>query len=123
MQNKKTGMKGELLARQFLQAKGLELQSCNWRAGRCEIDLIFREREALIFVEVKTRSSEHFGSPGSFLSPTQEQRIAQAAYRYCELQDHQWEIRFDLVEVVLFPGRAPIIRHYEDAFFPGDDGW
>ncbi|MBR9922485.1 MAG: YraN family protein [Bacteroidetes bacterium] len=119
---KEKGKRGETLAAQFLKKKGMTLLESNWRAGRNEIDLILREEQTLIFVEVKTRSKKYFGSPGTFLSKAQEQRIAQAAFHYCAEVGHDWEVRYDLVEVLL-QGDSHQITYYKDAFYPGDSGW
>ena len=123
MDRRGKGVWGELVARRLLEAKGLQFEAANWRDGKCEIDLIFRDGPVLVFVEVKSRSSDFFGSPGSFLDIRQEQRITRAAARYCEIHDHQWEIRFDLVEILWRSYTEPEIKHHRDAFYPGDEGW
>ena len=117
------GTEGEQLAANYLIAQGFKLLAQNWRAGRAEVDLIFRSEKLLVFVEVKTRAASYFGSPGSFLTKVQEARIGMAATAYCEEAGHEWEIRFDLIEVLLPPKGKPTLKHYPDAFYPGDTGW
>ena len=118
--SRQTGQKGEELARDYLIESGYRILECNWRHSRAEIDIIAQKNDTLIFVEVKTRSSRYFGTPGEFLSPQQERRIADAAYAYCIQVEHDWEIRFDLIEVLLIKGKKPAIQHFPDAFYPGD---
>lgn len=119
----KTGKRGEALARKHLEKQGMQVIAENWRYGRREIDLIAQQDDILIFVEVKTRSYEYYGSPGHFLSPEQESRIATAAFAFCEEADYAGEVRFDLIEVILPPNAPHQLTHYPDAFYPGDDGW
>ena len=88
--------------------------------GGGEIDLVCRDKAlaTLVFVEVKTRTSEAFGSPGEAVSAAQQGRIVRGAQRWLHLLgDHDRKIpyRFDIVEVVLVNGQ-PDIRLLRDAF-------
>ncbi len=116
-----TGKLGEELAAAFLLDKGYLILETNWRFKRAEIDIIAKdEREdILIFVEVKTRSSDYFGKPEEFVSPQKEKLMADAAQVYAEEIQHDWEIRFDIMGIVLKEGK-PEISHLADAFFPYD---
>ena len=114
-----TGQKGEALARQFLEEKGYHILETNWRYRRAEIDLIAKDGEILVFVEVKTRSNVAFGRPEEFVSDRKEQFMVAAASAYMEATGHNWEIRFDIIAVVLPDHSTPKIQHFVDAFFPG----
>ncbi len=114
-----TGRRGEELARSFLEKLGWTLLETNWRWGRAEIDLIGMDGDILVFVEVKTRRSEAFGRPEAFVSAKKMDLMAAAAAEYMSRINHDWEIRFDVISVVLPAGRSPRIRHLPDAFFPG----
>ncbi len=115
------GKKGEELALNFLQNKGLEILEKNWRFKKAEIDIIAKNptENILIFVEVKTRTSDFFGTPESFVTPQKEKLMADAAQVYAQEIQHDWEIRFDII-AVLFQKKHPQISHFEDAFFPSD---
>lgn len=113
------GKIGESIARTYLQDKGYLFLAANWRYKRAEIDLIFKEKDILIFVEVKTRSSDHFGQPEEFVSKAQEILIADAASAYMEMINHEWEIRFDIISILYRSEQSYAIKHIEDAFFPG----
>ena len=75
----RTGEWGEQLAARFLEDKGLRILERNWRFSRAEIDLIAEEGEVLVFVEVKTRTSDYFGPPERFVSARKRQLLADAA--------------------------------------------
>jgi putative endonuclease len=109
----KTGSNGENLAAEFLIKKGFRIAARNYRWRRAEIDLIIQREDWLIFVEVKTRSSDAYGEPESFVNDYQRKLIYDAAEEYIFSTDWQGHIRFDIVSVKL--GAIPEIRHFEDA--------
>lgn len=113
------GERGEALAVDYLIKMGYRILEKNWRFAKAEIDIIAMDDDILAFIEVKTRSSTSFGSPDSFVNPTKEQLITDAALAYMEKVDHDWEVRFDIVSVLLRPYREPEIKHIRDAFFRG----
>lgn len=109
----KTGAKGENLAAEFLQRKGFEIVARNFRYKRSEIDLIIKRENWIIFVEVKTRSSDTFGEPEQFVDLKKARMIFQAAEEYIFSNDWHGHVRFDVVSVKL--GLHPEITHFEDA--------
>jgi putative endonuclease len=109
----KTGVKGENLAAEYLQTKGFEIVTRNFRHKNTEIDLIVRRENWLIFVEVKTRSSSAFGEPEEFVDHYKGRNIFEAAEEYIFSRDWRGHIRFDIVSVKL--GGKPEIVHFEDA--------
>jgi len=114
-----TGERGEELAFHFLQEKGWAIIERNWRYGRAEVDLIARDADVLIFVEVKTSRSDLFGPPEAWVSNRKMKLLARAATAYMDLHQYRDEIRFDVVAVrIPYHGLAEI-RHLPDAFFPG----
>lgn len=113
------GKAGEQLAARFLTEKGYTILERNWRFSKAEVDLIAKDGENLVFVEVKTRSTDYFGKPEEFVSPQKERLLAEAASVYMEQIGHQWAIRFDLISVIYRHEQDFTIEHLEDAFFPG----
>ncbi len=114
-----TGQQGEEIARKLLEEAGFAILETNWRFGRSEVDLIAKEGDILVFVEVKTRSYDYFGKPEDFVSKKKERLLARAAAEYMRLEEHEWAIRFDVVSVLMKnenTWEATLIR---DAFFPG----
>ncbi len=113
------GKAGEQLAARFLIEKGYTILERNWRFSKAEVDLIAKDGDSLVFVEVKTRSTDYFGKPEEFVSPQKERLLAEAASVYMEQIGHQWAIRFDLISVIYRHEQDFTIEHLEDAFFPG----
>lgn len=110
---------GESVATNFLEEKGFRILAANWRHRRAEVDLIAMDGEVLVFVEVKTRSSDYFGPPEVFVTPQKEKLLVRAAHAYMEQIDHDWEIRFDVVSILVRDRQDYEIRHLPDAFWPG----
>lgn len=111
------GKKGEDLASSFLELKGYEILERNWRFRRAEIDIIAKHNEKLIFVEVKTRSTDFFGNPEEAVHIKKQDLIARAAGAYILKVQHDWLIRYDVISILLFPDSTYSIEHIEDAFF------
>ncbi len=114
-----TGQLGERLAVQLLESKGYQILETNWRFSRAEVDIIAKEGEILVFVEVKTRSTAYFGQPEEFVTPQKERLLADAAAVYMKDIQHTWEFRFDIIAILLLDPSHPQITHFQDAFFPG----
>ncbi len=110
------GNLGEQLAANYLTQHGYKVIEQNYRAGKAEIDIICRQGNLLVFVEVKARSSTKFGHPESFVSEAKAAKIMEGAEQY--LLENHWQgpIRFDIVAVELV-GATPKITHFEDAFY------
>jgi putative endonuclease len=109
----KIGVKGEMLAANFLQEKGFEIVARNYRFRKAEIDLIVKKENWLLFVEVKTRSSSAYGEPEDFVDLRKMNRIFDAAEEYIYTIDWHGHIRFDIISVKL--GLETEIVHFEDA--------
>ena len=114
-----TGKKGENLAVQFLKNKGYKILETNWRFRRSEVDIIAKDGAILIFVEVKTRSYDYFGKPASFVSARKKVLLQDAASAYMRKINHAWELRFDIIGILMPSPTDITINHFEDAFFPG----
>jgi putative endonuclease len=115
-----TGARGEDLARRYLEAKGYAILEHNWRWRRAEVDLIAKDGDALVIIEVKTRRSDHFGRPETFVDEKKQNMLAGAAAAYMEAIGHEWEVRFDVIAILLdITTGAHQLEHFPDAFFPG----
>ncbi len=114
-----TGKLGETLAANFIEKKGYRIIARNFRAGKGEIDLIAWAPEgALVFIEVKTRALDGFGGPEESVDRKKMDMLARTAGSYMEEINHEGEIRFDIISVLLRNSQLKDIRHAEDAFFP-----
>lgn len=116
------GKKGEAMAKAYLEKKSYKILACNWRYHKLEVDIIAQQGNNLIFVEVKTRNTDVFGLPESFVSRKQQQNLADAVEAYLYLYPQMGgNIRYDVVSIVL-KGEAAEIEHFEDAFWPDNLG-
>src|SRR6266545_1599044 len=96
------GELGERAAKKHLKRLGLKFLTANFRSARGEIDLVFRDEDCLVFVEVKTRSSEDWTRPAAAVDARKRRLLTQTALDYLKLLDHpQVKVRFDIVEVLL----------------------
>jgi putative endonuclease len=100
------GRHGEELAARHLEAAGLRILARNWRCREGELDIVARDGDLLVFVEVKTRSSLAFGAPAEAVDRVKSARIRHLALRWIMAQRDEpgarfWEaVRFDVVSVV-----------------------
>ena len=109
---------GEDAAATYLAARGWRILGRNVRYGRTgEIDIVAERDGVLAFVEVKTRSSTAFGTPGEAVTPRKQARIrALARHWLMATSPGAATIRFDVVEVMRSGGGPPRITHLEGAF-------
>jgi putative endonuclease len=111
------GRLGERAARRHLRRLGMKFLTANFRSPRGEIDLIFRDVEGLVFVEVKTRSSEEWTRPAAAVDARKRRLLSQTALDYLKRLHHpQVKVRFDIVEVLLADGAVREVRHLPNAF-------
>lgn len=114
-----TGEWGEREAERFLRRNGYRILGRRVRVGgRDEIDLVARDGQALVFVEVKTRRNENFGRPLTAVNRKKRHATSRAAVRYIRsLGRPRVCFRFDVVEVIGECGRPGAeVRHVENAF-------
>ncbi|MEW6304525.1 MAG: YraN family protein [Verrucomicrobiota bacterium] len=108
---------GERAARKHLQKLGLKFLTANFRSDRGEIDLVFRDDDCLVFVEVKTRSSEDWTRPAAAVDARKRRLLSQTALDYLALlKNPQIKFRFDIVEVLLTDGAVREVRHLPNTF-------
>jgi putative endonuclease len=116
------GRVGEDLACDELQRRGYEIVARGYRTRYGEIDIIARDGDTLVFVEVKARAAAEFGSGAEAVTAWKQRRLASLAEAYLvdrRIQDVP--CRFDVVTVDDQPGRAPVVEVIPNAF--DADGW
>ena len=114
------GQKGEDIAHRYLRRAGYFVLARNFRpgGGEAEVDIVARQRDITVFVEVKTRSSAEYGSPDRQIDDEKQKHIVRAARAYATKAGLEWnQVRFDTISIVL--SKAPSIVHLQDAFFEG----
>ncbi len=110
------GNKGEELAANLLQDKGYKILYRNYKSQLGEIDIIAKEKEVICFIEVKTRSSDRFGSGSEAVAHTKQRKIAKAAL--CFLKEKRFldrPARFDVVSLD-YSSSEPKLDLIKDAF-------
>ncbi len=111
------GQTGERLAAEQLAGNGYLILDHNWRDGRRgELDLIARDGDCLVIVEVRTRRSQRFGSAEESVTPRKQAQLQRLAEAYCAEAGWDGPLRIDVVAVSLSPqGELIEINHIKDA--------
>ena len=116
-QHNKKGRLGEDLALNYLISSGFEIMATNFRHGKAEIDIIFKEADVLVFVEVKTRTSNKYGAPEVAINDKKQRLISSAASAFMEQINYSWKIRFDVISIIAENGDRFNLEHFRDAFY------
>jgi len=114
------GRRGEDLAHRYLRSAGYTVVARNYRpgGGEAEIDLVARKGNTVIFVEVKSRTTDHFSSPDRAIGEQKRKNIVRAARAYATRANIDWsQVRFDTISIVF--SNPPKLVHQKDAFFEG----
>ncbi len=112
---------GEEAARRFLEKSGMMILHRNVRFPEGELDIVAREGNTLVFVEVKTRQGDRFGTPDAAIDFGKQRRQFAAAGRFislCRLQNVP--VRFDIITVLWPSNGVPSIAHFRNAFRAND---
>jgi putative endonuclease len=113
----KRGSLGERAAASHLKAAGFQILATNYRCETGEVDLIARNQECLVFVEVKTRSKGQWLRPAAAVNRRKRQRLCRTALRYLrDSGNPSVRIRFDIVEVILRNEAVETVHHLPNAF-------
>jgi putative endonuclease len=111
------GKLGERAAKRRLQRLGLKFLTANYSSKRGEIDLVFRDDDCLVFVEVKTRSSEAWTRPATAVDSRKRRALSLTALEYLRrIGSPEVKVRFDIVEVLLSDGNVREVRHLPNTF-------
>lgn len=112
-----TGERGEALAARYLEEQGLTVLSRNWRCPDGELDLVLTDGNKVIVCEVKTRSSDSYGTPGEAVDDTKAARIRRLAREWRTQHNvTHIETRYDIVSIVWPPGETPQVNHLKGVF-------
>ena len=116
MQKKELGKEGEEIAIRFLKKNGYKIIERNYVCKMGEMDIIAREKDTLVFVEVKTRTSTAFGPPQLAVNSAKQRQLSKVAlYFLKEKQLEDMKARFDVVAILLGP-KGKEIELIKDAF-------
>jgi putative endonuclease len=121
VQRKQLGAQGEEIVCTFLKDNGVDIIERNWRCQSGEADVIAREGDDLVFIEVKTRSSEDSGFPEEAVTLKKRRRYEKIAMEYLFSHDlPSARVRFDVVALLLSGDGKAFLRHHRDAYGEGD---
>jgi putative endonuclease len=109
--NKAVGSYGERVAAEHLKSIGMVVLETNWTCKFGEIDIVARDGETLVIVEVKTRTSHSFGGPFEAVTGRKASRLRRLASQWLEVHDIAPDsIRIDVVSVVVPPRGGPVVE-------------
>ena len=116
--NESLGKRGELAAERFLLREGLVIVERSYQDKFGEIDLIAVDDRTIVFVEVKTRTSDYAGDPAEAVDEIKQQHITKTAIGYLKWHHlTECQVRFDVIGITWPPDQIhPEIKHYQNAF-------
>ena len=116
-QSHQHGAAGERAAKKYLGKRGLKFLAANYRSKRGEIDLVCRDGDCLVFVEVKARQADDWKRPAARVNARKRRLLSQTALDYLRLlKNPPVKIRFDIVEVLLDDDEVREVRHLPNTF-------
>ncbi len=102
MKRRDTGILGERLAKDFVKKRGYRILETNYRCPEGEIDIVAKDKDCLVFIEVRTKTSREFGSPEESITLTKRERLRAVASRYRQTHSNLPPLwRIDVVAVEL----------------------
>lgn len=109
------GIKGEEIAIKYLKNKGYIILEKNYKTYFGEIDIIAKDKNTLVFIEVKTRTNTLFGYPFESINYKKIQKLKNVALTYIKRHNLQLPIRFDVLSIFM-KGDNKQVQHIKDAF-------
>lgn len=111
------GKQGEDLAAAFLQKKGFQIIVRNYRQKTGEVDIIARDKETLVFIEVKTRSNLLFGKPFEAVTTNKQAQLNRIALDYITRNKLlEQAARFDVISILIRKNGKAEIEHLQNCF-------
>ena len=108
------GKWGEDLAADYLQRKGYTIIERDWKSSRRDLDIVAKNGDVIVFVEVKTRRNSLYGQPEEAVDYRKLQSLQQAINHYIKFRHIRQEVRFDIISIVGTIGAEPDIQHIQD---------
>ena len=108
------GKWGENLAAEYLQDKGYEILERDWKSGHHDLDIVAKEDDTLVVVEVKTRRNRLFGDPEEAINYKKRMSLQSAINHYVKSHRLGSSVRFDIISIVGTIGSKPEIDHIKD---------
>jgi putative endonuclease len=109
------GHKGEDIAVDFLKQKGYKILMRNYMTPMGEADIVAKDKNIIVFVEVKARSSDAFGQPFEAVNHRKQEKLKKIALYYLNRYQIELPVRFDIVSIISRNGKAEV-NHIVEAF-------
>ena len=109
------GLKGEDIATDFLKKKGHKILARNYKTPVGEADIITKDKDTIVFIEVKARSNDAFGQPFESVDYRKQERLKKIALYYLKHNNIESSVRFDVISILSRNGRDEI-NHIVEAF-------
>lgn len=115
--NKEIGTFGEDAASKYLEESGYTILDRNFKCKSGEIDIIARDGNYIVFVEVKTRSGSFYGTPGEAVNELKQHKIIKVSETYIMKRKlFNYDFRFDVIEIIIDKAKNASIKLIKDAF-------
>ena len=108
------GKWGEALAAEFVEKQGYEILERDWKSGHHDLDIIARDEDTLVIIEVKTRRNRLFGDPEEAIDYKKRLSLQSAINHYLKSHRIKTSVRFDVISIVGMIGSTPEIDHIKD---------
>lgn len=108
------GKWGEALAAEFVEKQGYEILERDWKSGHHDLDIIARDENTLVIIEVKTRRNRLFGDPEEAIDYKKRLSLQSAINHYVKSHRIKIPVRFDVISIVGMIGSTPEIDHIKD---------
>jgi len=112
------GKKGEEIAASYLITKGFKILERNWFWDHKEIDIIAREGNEIVIVEVKTREGDYFEEPWEAVSNRKIRNLVEVAEAWLVKKNIDLETRFDVISIIFSDEVNYTLTHFPNAFIP-----
>lgn len=108
------GKWGEDIAAAFVDKKGYEILQRDWKSGHHDLDIIAKDEDTLVIIEVKTRRNRLFGNPEEAIDYKKRQSLLSATNHFVKSHHINVPVRFDIISIVGTIGSTPEIDHIKD---------
>lgn len=112
------GALGEQIALEYLLGLGYQILETNWVCGHKEVDIIAKDDDTIVIVEVKTRRSSFLVEPEATVDIFKQRHLIWAANTYVNRYQYDLDVRFDIISIVIDRNNEKRIEHIQDAFYP-----
>lgn len=112
------GALGEQIALDYLLELGYQILEKNWSNGHKEIDIIAKDGDTIVIVEVKTRRSTFLVEPEASVDAFKRKHLIWAANSFVNKFQYDLDVRFDIISIVVDRNNEKRIEHIQDAFYP-----